>query len=448
MLSQRVRKLKEARKKKGPILYWISRDQRVKDNWALIFAQTLAIKEKEPLFVLFCLIDSFLGSDNRNFIFMLNGLEELKDDLMQLNINFVLKEGDPSTIIPNFIKSYNISTLITDFSPLKIKTSWMEEIVKKINISFYEVDAHNIIPCWIASDKREYAAYTFRPKINRLLNVYLDEFPKMKIHPYQLNDNLKLDFKKIRSNYRINIDIPQILWLKAGERSAIENMNNFKKEKLIKYTQDKNEPYLNATSNISPYLHFGQISSQRVVLELSKQITITSLKNSFYDEIIVRKELSDNFCYYTPNYSKFESFPLWARQTLNVHRSDPRDYVYTLKEFQNAQTHDEIWNAAQNQMILTGKMHGYMRMYWGKKILEWTASPEDALKIATHLNDTYELDGRDPNGYVGIAWSVGGVHDRAWKERRIFGKIRYMSANGLKRKFNIENYVEEYSQQN
>ncbi len=166
------------------------------------------------------------------------------------------------------------------------------------------------------------------------------------------------------------------------------------------------------------------------------------IKDAFLEELIIRRELSDNFCFYNPRYDSFDGFPEWARKTLNEHRKDRRPYLYSLEQFETAQTHDKLWNAAQTEMVKRGKMHGYMRMYWAKKILEWTPSPEVAMEVAIHLNNRYELDGRDPNGYAGIAWSIGGVHDRAWNERNIFGKIRYMSYNGCKSKFNIEGYVE------
>jgi Deoxyribodipyrimidine photo-lyase type II (EC 4.1.99.3) len=159
------------------------------------------------------------------------------------------------------------------------------------------------------------------------------------------------------------------------------------------------------------------------------------------EELIVRRELSDNFCFYNASYDSLKGFPLWAKATLHDHRKDPRAYSYTLKELENAQTHDELWNAAQREMTLKGKMHGYLRMYWAKKILEWTETPVQALRIAIYLNYKYELDGRDPNSYTGIAWCIGGVHDRPWKEREIFGKIRYMSYRGMHSKFNVSEYI-------
>ena len=199
---------------------------------------------------------------------------------------------------------------------------------------------------------------------------------------------------------------------------------------------------------MSPYLHFGQISAQRVALDVKAFQGNKESEAAFLEELIIRRELSDNFCLYNSNYDSFEGFPNWAKETLNKHRKDKRDFIYTKEEFELAATHEYLWNAAQTELVITGKMHGYMRMYWAKKILEWTKSPEEALSIAVYLNDKYELDGRDPNGYVGCAWSIGGVHDRAWTERNVIGKIRYMNLNGAKRKFDVEEYVMKFQTTN
>jgi deoxyribodipyrimidine photo-lyase len=218
-------------------------------------------------------------------------------------------------------------------------------------------------------------------------------------------------------------------------------MKNFLDKKIYTYDRYSNDPAKDTLSNLSPYLHFGQISAQRVALEVLKSGASQDNKDAFLEELIIRRELSDNYCFYNNNYDSFEGFPNWAKDTLNVHRIDPREYIYKAEELEEARTHDKLWNAAQLEMTLTGKMHGYMRMYWAKKILEWTESPEEAQDIAVYLNNKYELDGRDPNGYVGIAWSIGGLHDRAWKERPIFGKVRYMSNKGAKSKFDVNSYI-------
>lgn len=231
-------------------------------------------------------------------------------------------------------------------------------------------------------------------------------------------------------------------WIKSGEDEAHLVMKYFLENKLFLYDKKRNDPTKDGQSNLSPYLHFGQISAQRIVLEVMKTNADEQSKNTFLEELIVRKELSDNYCFYNMNYDNFNGLPEWAKKTLNKHRDDRRKYIYTLEQFENAKTHDDLWNAAQMEMVKKGKMHGYMRMYWAKKILEWSESPEQAFKIAIYLNDKYELDGRDPNGYTGIAWSLGGLHDRAWNERPIFGKVRYMNYNGCKSKFDVIKYIQ------
>ena len=212
--------------------------------------------------------------------------------------------------------------------------------------------------------------------------------------------------------------------------------------RIGRYNLERNNPVLEAQSGLSPWLHFGQISAQRVALETLRNETDPSLSASFLEELIVRRELADNFCLYRPHYDSVDVFPAWAQTSLKEHLADPRPYNYSIETLEKAQTHDPLWNAAQMEMILTEKMHGWMRMYWGKKILEWSSTPEEAMQKAIFLNDRYSLDGRDPNGYAGIAWCIGGIHDRAWPSRPIFGKIRYMNAAGAKRKFDTQAYIQ------
>ena len=254
----------------------------------------------------------------------------------------------------------------------------------------------------------------------------------------------KIDWDKVYSSLKVDEEVKPVDWLKPGEKAAHKNLKDFIENKFDKYAELRNDPNSDVLSNLSPYLHFGQISAQRVALIVNGLNDHPSAE-SFLEELIVRRELSDNFCFYNANYNSFRGFPDWAKKTLNDHKKDQREFVYTLKKFEEAKTHEDLWNAAQQQLVNTGKLHGYMRMYWAKKILEWSKSPEEALKIAIYLNDKYELDGRDPNGYTGCAWAIGGIHDRAWSERPVYGKIRYMNRNGAKRKFDVEKYVTKNS---
>ena len=433
----------------GPVVYWMSRDQRAEDNWALIFANDLAKEQKSPFYVLFCIVPEFLNATAFHYTFMLNGLREISDDLSKKNIPFFVLKGDPGSEIIRFIKDLNPITLITDFDPLKIKNKWKEAVAFNTDAEIYEVDAHNIIPCWEASEKKEYGAYTLRPKIKKLLNEYLEDFPtlkKNKIPPepfsnilkyYILNTYENLNIQDNRSSVHVYSNI------RSGTRNAFRTFKSFIDKKIYRYGDKANDPNEDVLSDLSPYIHFGHIAPQRIVLEIEKLNIDEKVKGPFLEELVIRRELADNFCLYEENYDSFDGFPQWSKNTLDIHRADKRDHLYSLSKFENADTHDALWNSSQKEMVKTGKMHGYMRMYWAKKILEWTKNPEEAQEYAIYLNDRYELDGRDPNGYTGIAWSIGGLHDRAWNERPVFGKIRYMSYEGCKRKFDISSYIKK-----
>ena len=442
--EKRVRLLQNGNETIGPVVYWMSRDQRVHDNWALLFAQQLAIEKKKSLVVVFNLVPDFLEATIRQYGFMLNGLQEVEKELSKYNITFFLTSGKPEEELPKILKNINASILVSDFDPLKIKTIWKRDVAKQISIPFYEVDAHNIVPCLHVSDKLEFAAYTLRPKIHKALIEFMDEFPKLKKMGKSEISSDRIDWGKITKSLKINFDVKEVDWIKPGETSALKSLENFLKNKFDNYNEWRNDPTKNGQSNLSPYLHFGQISAQRIALETERLNGNKESAKFFLEELIVRRELADNFCYFNKNYDSFDGFHDWAKTSLNEHRKDEREFVYTLKQFEQAKTHEDLWNAAQMEMVTTGKMHGYMRMYWAKKILEWTKSPEDALKIAIYLNDKYELDGRDPNGYTGIAWSIGGIHDRPWFERPVYGKIRYMNRNGAEKKFDIKAYIGKY----
>ncbi len=456
--QNRVKKLNQGEVSAGPVIYWMSRDQRVRDNWALLYAQELALEKGQPLAVIFCLVPEFLGATLRQYRFMLKGLAEVKKDLRELGISFFLLTGDPVQEVSRFCREARPGALVGDFSPLRINVGWKEAVAEKLPAAFFEADTHNIVPCRLASNKQEYAAYTFRPKINKLIPIYLTDIPALQYHPHPYlrpdkgpqpgqKDYHFTDWQAVEETLNIDRSVPEAAGFKPGEAAGRAAMEHFIAFKLPVYDRDRNDPSRDGQSNLSPYLHFGQLSPQRLAYAVSraggeeKDAGLEASKEAFLEELVVRRELSDNFCFYNRDYDSTAAFPRWARESLETHRNDPREYIYSLPDFEAARTHDQLWNAAQKEMVFTGKMHGYMRMYWAKKILEWTRSPGQALEYAFYLNDKYSLDGRDPNGYSAIAWSIGGVHDRAWKERPIFGKVRYMSYKGSKSKFNIENYL-------
>jgi deoxyribodipyrimidine photo-lyase len=228
----------------------------------------------------------------------------------------------------------------------------------------------------------------------------------------------------------------------GGTSEGLRVLKTFVAERLARYDTDRNQPHLPGTSGISPYLHFGQLGPHTIALAVRDANAPAAAKDAYLEELIVRRELAINYVARNPQYDSLAGCHAWARKTLDEHRQDRREFIYTPRQFENAETHDALWNAAQMEMVKTGKMHGYLRMYWAKKILEWTASPEEAFGIAVQLNDRYELDGRDPNGYTGIAWAIGAKHDRPWAPaRKVFGMVRFMAASGCARKFDVNAYI-------
>ncbi|XP_018096830.2 CPD photolyase-like L homeolog isoform X1 [Xenopus laevis] len=430
------------------IVYWMSRDQRVQDNWAFLYAQRLALKQKLPLHVTFCLVPKFLDATIRHYGFMLKGLQEVAEECKELNIPFHLLIGYAKDILPNFVKDHAIGGVVTDFSPLRVPLQWVEDVGKCLpeDVPLVQVDAHNIVPCWVASIKQEYGARTIRRKVHDQLSQFLTEFPPVIKHPYEPKFEAEtVDWDKCYKSLEVDRTVGEVEWAKPGTNAGFNVLQSFISERLKHFNSDRNNPNQNALSNLSPWFHFGQLSVQRAILEVQKyRSKFKESVDSFVEEAVVRRELADNFCFYNKNYDKIEGAYDWAKNTLKDHAKDKRTHLYTLEKLEAGKTHDPLWNAAQLQMVHEGKMHGFLRMYWAKKILEWTSSPEEALHFSLYLNDRYELDGRDPNGYVGCMWSICGIHDQGWAERAVFGKIRYMNYQGCKRKFDVAQFERRY----
>ncbi|XP_050227495.1 deoxyribodipyrimidine photo-lyase [Mercurialis annua] len=450
----RFRVLKEGSKNRtGPVVYWMFRDQRMRDNWALIHAIDEANKNNVAVGVAFDLFDRFKGAKARQLGFMLKGLRQLQDQIEHtFQIPFFLFQGTAEETIPKFLGESGASLLVTDFSPLREVRKCKDEICKRVSdsVTVHEVDAHNIVPVWVASDKLEYSARTLRGKINKKLSDYLVEFPVMQSpsNKWVAAPNKSIDWDSLIDEVlRKGAEVPEIEWCIPGEDAAMEVLtgtkNGFLTKRLTNYSTDRNNPLKpKGLSGLSPYIHFGQISAQRCALEARKARKLyPQAVDTFLEELIVRRELADNFCFYQPQYDSLKGAWEWARKSLLEHASDKRDHVYSKEQLEKAQTADLLWNASQLEMVHYGKMHGFMRMYWAKKILEWTSGPEEALAVSVYLNDKYEIDGRDPKGYVGCMWSICGVHDQGWKERPVFGKIRYMNYAGCKRKFDVDGYI-------
>jgi len=436
--ERRVRRLNEIDYFGGTVIYWMQRDQRVHDNWALLYAKNLAESRRASLCVVFCLTDEPKAASGKYFRFMLEGLCEVDSELYELGIPFFLLSGDPAESIPKFVSNTNGKAVVADFSPLKYHQKWCDKLASKLRVSLSQVDAHNVVPVWQTSHKEEYAARTIRPKINKQLDFFLTDFPELGRQKFQWGGAVaSIDWERVLSKYpHINHD-----FYKPGYSAGMKVLDDFKLQRMGCYKDFRNKPDKECQSGLSPYMNFGQISPQRVAFDIDGADRDDDVIEEFLEEQIVRRELTDNYCFYNDNYDSIEGADEWALKTLDEHRDDERDYIYSYEEFEGAKTHDHLWNAAQRELLVSGGMHGYMRMYWAKKILEWSVSPEDAFDTAIGLNDKHAIDGCDPNGFVGVAWAVCGVHDRAWRERPVFGKIRYMNYNGCKSKFKIDEYI-------
>lgn len=434
--------------KRGAVVYVMSRDQRVADNHALLLAQSEALRRKSPLLVVFFLQKQTGNRAQEHYVFMLKGLAEIGVELKSYHIPFLIRTGNPVTVLRSLEKLHDVSTVIMDFNPLRGPQNRFNVLHEKLTSTVIEVDTHNIVPARLVSDKQEYGARTIRPKIQKLLPEFLVEPGSLRVHPYtaKLPDELRAG-ESLHLPRTVKANGTHIAQT-SGEMAAREALDVFIKERLKGYASRRNDPSLDGLSKLSPYLHFGQLASLRAVLDVEIAVandqTLRVDADAFIEEIVVRKELSDNYCLHNKKYDSLRGAPDWAQKTLHEHADDPRDQLYSLPELEGAQTHDPAWNAAQRELRVTGKMHGYMRMYWAKKVLEWSPDATTAIKHLMYLNDFYSIDGGDPNGYVGILWSVAGLHDRPWSTRAVFGSVRYMNYQGLKRKFDITAYQEHW----
>ncbi len=439
--NERVRALNSKSIRQGRyVLYWIQASVRAEYNHALEYAVREANELNQPLLVFFSITETFPEANERHYYFMLEGLREAQLMLRKRGIQLVIWKRSPELGVAELAK--DASLVVVDGGYLRIQRAWRDSAAERIGCSLVQVESNAVVPVEEASPKEEYSAATLRPKIARKLDYYL--LPLEETSPQV--DSLGLDIESFdvsdveEAVSRLDVDrsVPRVDGLHGGTQVAKRRLEEFLREKLDLYSELRNDPTQDYLSGMSPYLHFGQISPLYIALRVLD--SDSPGKDAYLEELIVRRELSLNFVHYNGHYDSLQGLPDWVRKTLGEHEADPREYIYGLADFEGAATHDPYWNAAQKEMAYGGKMHGYMRMYWGKKILEWTENPEEALRIALYLNNKYELDGRDPNGFTGVAWCLG-KHDRPWRERPVFGKVRYMSAKGLHRKFDADAYV-------
>lgn len=438
---------------------WIQNSPRIRYNHTLEYAKYLCEKHEKPLLVFFVLNKNFPEARRRAFQFLLEGVSQFKRGLGKSGIELSIFEGDPQEIVK--IIGDNAVAVITDKGYLKFQRELNQEIAKDLKCSFYEIESNVVVPVEVASNHEEYGAYTIRGKITkqigRFLSDPLDEYLKenFKIKSYNnisgkiksritnlgVEKDLKNFYFDIENSKNIEKFILAIeddnfyqLEISGGEIEAERVLDKFIENRLDSYHLYSNNPFFNVHSELGPYLHFGQISPAYIYRKISESGRDQESIEAFLEELVVRRELAFNFCYFNENYFDFKKILQdWCYETLEKHWKDKREYIYTLEELEDYETHDNYWNQAQKELVTKGTMPNYMRMYWAKKILEWSEDPEKAFNNTIYLNNRYFLDGRDPNSYAGVAWCYG-KHDRAWTERPIFGKIRYMNESGIEKR--------------
>jgi deoxyribodipyrimidine photo-lyase len=444
---ERVQHLNEESPGNGDyVLYWMQQAQRAEHNHALEYAVQKANESGQPLLVAFGLTDDYPSANQRHYAFMLEGLRDAQESLEGRGIKFVVQKGTPDEVALRL--GQNASMIVSDGAYLRLERSWRQRVAEEAGCQVVRVESNVVVPVELASDKHETAARTLRPKIRRHLDEFLVELLPTEIEIGSLGLAIEggidlSDIDAVLDGMSIDKSVEPLRHLYTGGLTAAkEKLAEFIENKLDGYAGHRNQPHTDHVSHMSKYLHFGQISPVYLALRIREASAPREDVETYLEELIVRRELTFNFCFYTPDYDSFSCIPNWAQQTLREHQEDGREHLFTREELEGADTHDPYWNAAMTEAIHTGYVHNHMRMYWGKKILEWSASPEEAHEMTMYLMDKYFLDGRDANTYANIAW-VFGQHDRGFAERAVFGKVRYMSAGGLERKGKPEEYVEK-----
>jgi len=431
------------------VVYWMQRAQRGRDNHAIDLAVKVAEELDLPLVVYFAGISNFPHANLRHYAFLNQGLVDIEEDLAERNIAFVMRRA-PHESHERLFADVHAAIVIGDENPMREPEKWRKHLATVLKVPFWTVDTDVIVPSKLI-EKAQYGAYTLRPRIQRLLPDYLHPYENLKAHKRWrkpsgfLADSVHEDITRGWKDLDRSV-LPVEAW-QGGHRAAMKRLRHFLLHVFENYETSRNKPEMDGSSCMSPYLHFGHIGPLTIALAVDavtkKHPRLKATRDSYFNELIVWRELAVNFVKYAPSYDSHECAENWAKQTIAEHAKDEREVIYKLSELEYAKTHDDLWNAAQTQMLRHGWMHNVMRMYWAKKILEWTPDVKTAVKYAVHLNDKYFLDGRDPNGYAGVAWAILGKFDRAWGERPVFGKIRYMSGASTGKKFDSKKYMQQ-----
>jgi deoxyribodipyrimidine photo-lyase len=443
-MDARVRVLNDQpiRREGRYVLYWCRWNRRVQSNHALLYAAETANHMNLPLVCYERLSCAYPTACDRFHTFVLEGVQEMQADVRRLGAGYVFQLPRRKTTSDKTMRAVikGAAAVVTDDCL---------RATPHLDVQLHAVDSSCIVPM-SRIPQRSYAAYSIRPKIHRMLEEFLRPVPAVKLRrPFRekfgdLHTEVTAEnVGDLVASCEIDHSIRPVTEFHGGRRAAEATLKRFVKERLRRYAREKNEPSAHATSDLSPYLHYGHVSSLEVALAVREYARKHKLiADEFLEELIVRRELAFNFCRYAETHTTLDTLPEWAQQTIAKHRKDARDPVYTREQFETAATYDELWNATQKELRLRGKIHGYYRMYWGKKILEWSDNAHNALATMLYMHDRYALDGDDPNTYTNILWCFG-LHDRPWPERPIYGTIRSMARSGMERKTDVDAYIRE-----
>ena len=432
------------------VLYWMQMFKRVEQNHALIWAIRKANELELPLVVYEGLKYYYPWANDRIHTFILEGIEEKRKAFEKLGIRYVFylqkNKTSPKQTVAKLAK--NAALIVTDDYPCFIIPEHNQRIAGRADIAVHAVDSCGIIPM-SKFDKEEYAAYTIRPKIKKLLAAYLKPFEEEKVKTKSLD--LKVDcpetevseenIARLVAECDIDHSVKASQVYHGGTANGRTRLKKFVEDILPDYESARNKPDRDGSSRLSSYLHFGFLSPLEIAIAVKEADAPKAAKDAYLEELIVRRELSFNLTRHNAKYDSLAALPAWVHKTMREHDSDKRQVVYTLEQLEAGETHDELWNAAQREMVATGEMHNYVRMLWGKNVIAWSRSYEEAFETLVHLNNKYCLDGRDPNSYAGILWCFG-KHDRPWMEREVFGQIRYMTSGSTGKKFDSKKYIE------
>ena len=428
------------------VLYWMGLSQRAVFNPALEYAVDEANARGLPVVVAYGIAEGFPEVNARHWTFLLEGMADVRAALAERGIGFVARrEGGPVGTALRY--AADAALVVLDRNYLKPIRAYYADFVARAPCRVVQVEGDVVVPIETASPKHEYAARTLRPKIYRQWEDYLRPLKARRVRRsaegLALDSTLDLDdIPRTVAGLDCDHGVPAVRRFKGGHREAERRLAHYLGGPFKNYATIRGRPEAGAASHMSPYLHYGQISPVAIGLAVRAARTGDEADRAAYlEELVVRRELAMNHVYYQQDYDALAGVPEWCRKTLGEHGGDARRHLYTRAQFEAGETHDRYWNAAMQEMRETGYMHNHMRMYWGKKIVQWSKSPDEAWDIAIRLNNKYFLDGRDANSFTNVGWLFG-LHDRPWGPQPVFGTVRSMSEASLK-KFDADAYVRD-----